>query len=577
MSGLSSRSAASTLRDPILLGIVAVAVALRAAAITHGLPEVYNPDETAIMNRALALGSGDLNPHNFLYPSLYFYVLAATTGLWMLVSMAFGLVPSMAAFEAAFWRDPTQVYVAARLLSVLAGTAAVAVVYRLARTFWDRQAGLAAAALMAVAYVPVRDAHFVKHDVPLTLLVLLTAAAAVRVWRRPGTGAAVAAGALAGVSAACQYYGALALAPVVVADILQAGSLARSLGRARIWFAVAIAAATFVVCSPYVVLDYATAWRDISQNRAIIVDRAREAFGTFGSARVQLRLLAELGAGWPWLAAAAAGAVLLWNRSRQACLLWAAFPISFALLIANTWPFARTANPLYPFLAVAGGIGLSALADRLPRPALALAAVTALAAAFPATLSARLDWLLAQPDTRTTARHWVEGRVPASSTVLIDPYSVPLVPDRSHLVDTLRRNGVAPAAAGRQVRMLLSREPYPAPAYRVFYLGQNEVDRERRYLAPDAFGPSASADRTVCLDYLILKSRAPTGDHELAPLAARRATLVHRESPFRASTPGAAAFLPDFDVRPGWSMVRPGPHLEIWRATDWCVAEDDRP
>ena len=44
-------------------------LALRVAAIGFGLPSVYNPDEVAIMSRALAFAKGDLNPHNFVYPT----------------------------------------------------------------------------------------------------------------------------------------------------------------------------------------------------------------------------------------------------------------------------------------------------------------------------------------------------------------------------------------------------------------------------------------------------------------------------------------------------------------------------
>ena len=53
---------------------------LRVPGLAFGLPAVYNPDEIAIMSRALAFAKGDLNPHNFLYPTFYFYVLFAWVG-----------------------------------------------------------------------------------------------------------------------------------------------------------------------------------------------------------------------------------------------------------------------------------------------------------------------------------------------------------------------------------------------------------------------------------------------------------------------------------------------------------------
>src|SRR4051812_37084565 len=70
------------------LAILAAAAALRLFGLRYGLPAVYNPDEVAIMSRALAFAKGDLNPHNFLYPSLYFYVLFAWEGLTAALAVA---------------------------------------------------------------------------------------------------------------------------------------------------------------------------------------------------------------------------------------------------------------------------------------------------------------------------------------------------------------------------------------------------------------------------------------------------------------------------------------------------------
>ena len=61
---------------------------LRAIGLSFGLPAVYNPDEVAIMSRALGFAKGDLNPHNFLYPTFYFYVLFAWVGGYFAVSWA---------------------------------------------------------------------------------------------------------------------------------------------------------------------------------------------------------------------------------------------------------------------------------------------------------------------------------------------------------------------------------------------------------------------------------------------------------------------------------------------------------
>src|SRR5689334_20300118 len=119
----------------LLVAITVVALALRLVGLRYGLPHVYNPDEVAIMSRALAFAKGDLNPHNFLYPSLYFYVLFAWEALTALLAVAAGAVASFAAFQREFFLDPTRVYVAGRLLTALLGTATVVATARLAARF----------------------------------------------------------------------------------------------------------------------------------------------------------------------------------------------------------------------------------------------------------------------------------------------------------------------------------------------------------------------------------------------------------------------------------------------------------
>src|SRR5215207_3217650 len=88
--------------------IFAVALGLRLYGLRYGLPAVYNPDEVAIMSRALAFGKWDFNPHNFLYPSFYFYALFAWEGLTAIAAVATGSVASFGAFQREFFLDPTR-------------------------------------------------------------------------------------------------------------------------------------------------------------------------------------------------------------------------------------------------------------------------------------------------------------------------------------------------------------------------------------------------------------------------------------------------------------------------------------
>src|SRR5450830_1062688 len=144
----------------LLIG--AVALALRLIGLRYGLPSVYNPDEVAIMSRALAFAKGDLNPHNFLYPSFYFYALFAWEGLTALLAVATREVASVGAFQREFFLDPTRVFVAGRLLTALLGAATAVVTGLLGSRVTSRLVGPLAALLLAVA--PSHVAEFALRE-----------------------------------------------------------------------------------------------------------------------------------------------------------------------------------------------------------------------------------------------------------------------------------------------------------------------------------------------------------------------------------------------------------------------------
>ncbi len=206
-----------------LVAIVAAGTALRLIGLPYGLPEVYNPDEVAIMNRAMAFGTGDLNPHNFVYPTFYFYVLFVWEGLFFVAGRATGFFASVAEFERSFFVDPTGIYLAGRAFTVVCGVLTIITTWQLARRALGAGAALAAAALLAAAPLAVRDAHYVKHDVPVTLLVVVThllladvlfdEARRQRLWRWAMLGA------VAGLATSTHYYAAFLTIPIGLAAL----------------------------------------------------------------------------------------------------------------------------------------------------------------------------------------------------------------------------------------------------------------------------------------------------------------------------------------------------------------------
>jgi hypothetical protein len=584
-------------RLALLMALLALAEWLRASALGFGLPAVYNPDEVAIMSRALGFAKGDLNPHNFLYPTLYFYVLFVWVGGWFALSWMTGAVKSLAAFQTLFFLDPSGVYLAGRTLGVVCGVATVWLTWSLASRLHGWRAGACAALFLAVAPTAVRDAHYVKHDVPATLaitaalVVLATLARARERSAESGTAASpfvyAGAGAVCGVAFSTHYYAVFLALPLAIAVAMRTGALGprpeaqprpslATLAAALAW-AAAGATVVFFALSPFLLVEPRTAWQDIVANRQIVVDRAAtRGTGPFPSAAAYAHLLWTEGLGWPVLGAALAGLVLLGRRRAWLTALIVAFPLAFLLFISHTVAAGRYLNPVLPCLAVLAGIGV-AQAGRTR----AIVAGLALLLAIPGFRQSRqIGLFFAQADTRTLAQHWIEAHVAPGSTVLLQPYSVPLTQSRDSLVEALTATLGDPGKASTKFAIRLGLNPYPSPAYRTLFLGDGGLDADKIYVSPRAFAaepaptPAGGLEPLTRLgvQYVVLK-RYNAEDPAVTPLRERliaAATRVATVSPYRASATDAdrarvAPFLHNTDTPWDAALERPGPGLEIWK------------
>jgi hypothetical protein len=556
--------------------IAALALTLRIIGLQYGLPAVYNADEVAIMARALSFAKGTLNPHNFLYPTFYFYVLFAWVGTYLGAVWLTGGVASVAALQQMYFTSPEGIYTAGRALSAVCGAAATLALFALGRRLFDARTGVVAALFLAVAPLAVRDAHYVKHDVPASLAVLVAMWAICRIWpaqpERANDHAVLWAAAACGLAFSTHYYCIFLALPLAWAIICRWQASGPAIVARHLVTAALISAVVFFALSPFLLVEPIVAWRDIVANRQIVVDRAVES-GAFGSAARYVDILWHDSIGRLVLIAAVVGGLwLLWTDRARAVLVLL-FPAAFLIFIANTAPGSRYLNPVLPVVALLAAWALARATAGLRWGTPVLAAAALLFAVSPLRASIAYDRFFRIDDTRTLARTFVEQTIPAGTTVLVQPYSVPLVPSRDSLVRALERHFQSAADASTKFRIQLSLDPYPSPAYDLLWLGRGGLDVDKIYLDPsDLAGPEGIATlRGLGVGYVILKAEGP-GEEPLALAASlpAAADLVAEFSPFRSDlTAGERAGLPPFlhnsDARLHAGLARPGPVVQIWR------------
>lgn len=569
-------------RKTFYLSVAALCVAglwLRMRGLGYGLPAVYNMDEVAIMNRAMAFGTGDLNPKNFLYPTFYFYALFVWEGLTFVAGLAMGWWDSLAAFEREFFVDPSRLYWSGRLLSTLCGVATIAAVAAFATRLMNRTAGLIAAAMMAVTPIAVMDAHYVKHDVPVTLLIVLVHVYLARIFMADGRAPrrdVWITGALAGLAMSTHYYAVFVVLPVAATLLTQPNVSWPDRLRDGVRAGLA-AIVIFFAASPFLLPEIGTAWVDITQNRAIVMDRVTAQGGWFPSLGAYFTLAREFHVPHPLLLAIWALAILAGGKGvPRRSVVFASFPVAFLLFISNTVPATRYLNPLLPFVAAVTGVALAQLMATSKGSLLWITRALVVAAPFVWGLrtSVPLGTFFNQTDTRTLAQQWVEDQIPPGSTVLVQPYSVPLRQSRDGLVEALRATLGSEDRATIKFRQQLALAPYPAPAYRTLYLGDGGLDKDKIYVSPAAFSgqePLAPL-KALGVQYVVLK-RYNVPDASLASLDGALASgghLVAMFSPYRSDVdPGrraeVAPFLHNTDARLNAALERPGPVIEVWR------------
>lgn len=408
-SSVSRRETAGTRMEAFLVVcIVSLGASLRFYALDFGFPFYHHPDEGPkgqIVARMIENHS--FHPHYFLHPTLLLY-LSRTL--------------SLAAASLDLALDPVhQAVLAGRIVSALAGSLSVMILFLLGRRLISSPGGLLAAAILAVSPLHVTCSRYMKEDV-LCIFFALAALHAAVIAVQEGRGRwLIGAGALAGLSAASKYTGALTVLFVLIVPILPLGA---GLSRRVRFAALMVAPLGFLAGCPYAVIAASDFTRHFLKERShmeeghhgIVID-AWSQWWTYHLSRS-----IAPGIGVITTAAALFGLGLVVARQRAVGLLI----LAGALLFYLPAEWVRAKPPPQPERYVLGALPFLALAAAYAvREIGALGRRHVLGGAFvfavtliPAWRSIELARDI-QPDTRVRMREWITMNL-AGSSILID-------------------------------------------------------------------------------------------------------------------------------------------------------------
>jgi hypothetical protein len=429
-----------TKKDAIIITLLLVAgFIFRIVGIDFGLPQLFHPDEPALVNRAYHMVvSGDLNPHFFNYPSLVIYLLY---GVFSLQHFIFGSLTR------------TDLYLTARIVVAIMGTITILLTYLIGRKLYNNEIGIIAAAFIAFTPLAVNDSHYATVDVPLMFFVTLAFLAICYLIHTGSLRWYVLSGIFIGLSAAAKYNGALMGLVLLVAFLLRIRLYTKKSRRPifeefkKLLAAYCATAITFAISSPYIILDHSKSIKDIMFE----INHMRAGHGVLFSEtpigyihHLQTSLYSGL---TPVLELISIlGLILIVytvfrkdskGKNVTAGILILTWVLSYYAIIGS-WEvkFPRYVIPLLPFLALSAAYftywisqkGSLLIQERGVKwdkkyQTWILSALTLSCLVFPVYASLNVDATFTTKDTREAALDWIDTHLPSNSVIVREAYT----------------------------------------------------------------------------------------------------------------------------------------------------------
>ncbi len=434
------------------LAVLGLALSVRLWGIQYGLPYSYYPDEAHFLNRSLSFGTGDLNPHWFHKPAFYMYLLFCEYGVFYGLGRLAGVWSSVTDFAVSYIRDPGAFYLIGRLTTMAFGLGCIWGAYRIGARYFSRPAGLIAALLLTLTQGHVATSQVIKADMPTACFGIWSMYFLLAYLQEKSRRSLIFSCVLAGVGAATKYYTILLLVPVCVAIVSVRHEVKQAAGQRWAQRAICLLVAltafwgSYFVGSPYnfldargrhatfkpvrVVVDRGREWMTGNQKERPIDFIARRRGVGGGASDYAAVLFSDRGMGVviATLGLIGSGVMLIrWSATNATFLI---FPMLFAagsVVSYPGYPEARHQIPLYPFLAVAGGLAVTVLARRLGRWGGMAYGALMLALCWPGWVVISRGSELSVPETRNTAKAWIEANIPAGTKLLVDENGPPLL------------------------------------------------------------------------------------------------------------------------------------------------------
>lgn len=421
-------------RHPLAFLLIA-GMAIHLWKIGVDLPNNYYTDEPHHLNKAAAFGSGNLNPRDFKYPTLWSYTLAGMLGALYAGGKLLGVVSSSTDFAQKYLYNPGFFFFCGRALSTLFICLIPPVFFKLGERFYSRRFAWALA-LLALSSSSLSE--FSLQAVPYSMLVFFAALSLYplhAIFEGQGAKAFAALGFAIGLTVSSHYVAASYASLLLIAFFQR-----RPAGEAVRLFALGLTMATagFFFGTPFLLLELKSTVVMVSTFLVGIPFLGGESTAAAGSgifSNVSAMKVGEIGVFLrQYMDLWGVGVVLAFagiiaeikERRWRSLIFLSPFLGELPLMLLSFFLTHRyiilLTIPVYIFAAR----GVLALVDAAGASAWRRRAVVAGISCLMAASYFQNRRYITIPDTRTQAQRWIEKNVPAGEKVLTaGPYEGP--------------------------------------------------------------------------------------------------------------------------------------------------------
>jgi 4-amino-4-deoxy-L-arabinose transferase-like glycosyltransferase len=448
-------------QNKILILITLGGFLLRIVGLQFGQPFRYHPDELKLVYWAGNLlniqnWSSDLFFLIGVYPPFYAFVLAVFFGIYSLFLLLTS-AENISIVRDLYYVEPFQYHIIARMISAIAGTISIVVIYRIGKILSSKKAGLVSALFLATCFLHVRNSHFGSVDALLILLILMSFYFSAKILKSSAIQNYILAAIFVSAATATKWNAALVVLPFLAAHFMgdENKSIIKKIIDRKIWISAGVAAAAFFIFCPMVLVDFNEFWG-----------------GIIGTARFQQTGSTKFGAGGGFFSYFTgdhspgygffydndffaslgifatlffiAGFLLLIWRHKKTDLLLLLFPIVMYLVVGNMqYKAMRHVLPMVPFLLLIATEAVMLLknsAKSIVFKRIILGIALGLIVLPSAWKSVRYDLALCQVDTRTEMKNWIEENISADTKIGVEEFHPPLLAKQDLNLDKIKRS-----------------------------------------------------------------------------------------------------------------------------------------